>query len=241
MNLKQTMATLKKLGKPQNVKIFKRHGAGDDLYGVSFADFDKLKKQIRIDHLLAQQLWATENTDARTLATMIADPQQLTASSADAWLREVSFSLLIGMHASLVARSPVALGRLKKWTTAKKESTRQCGYDLLCAMLRNEVDSLDDAVCLDLLKTIEKEIDDSANLARHAMNGALCAIGIFKPHLQKQAIAAARRIGKVKVDHGQTSCKTPDAAAYILKAAARHSKQKPASRPKAQRRATAKR
>jgi 3-methyladenine DNA glycosylase AlkD len=236
MNLKQTMATLKKLGKPQNVKIFKRHGAGDDLYGVSFADFDKLKKQIKIDHDLAQQLWATGNTDARTLATMIADPEQVTVSTADAWLREVSFSLLIGLHATLVARSPVALSRLKKWTKAKKESTRQCGYDLLCAMLRNDSESLDDARCLDVLKTIEREMEGSANLARHAMNGAVCAIGIFKPHLQKQAIASARRIGKVEVDHGETSCKTPDAEAYILKAAARQSKKKPTSRPKAKRR-----
>jgi len=33
--------------------------------------------------------------------------------------------------------------------------------------------------------------------------------------------AAARRIGKVEVDHGDTSCKTPDAEPYILKASAR--------------------
>jgi len=39
--------------------------------------------------------------------------------------------------------------------------------------------------------------------------------------LKKEAIAAAGRIGKVEVDHGKTSCKTPDAAAYIKKASAR--------------------
>jgi len=30
-------------------------------------------------------------------------------------------------------------------------------------------------------------------------------------------LAAAKRIGKVEVDHGETGCKTPDAAAYIRK------------------------
>jgi len=56
---------------------------------------------------------------------------------------------------------------------------------------------------------------------RHAMNGALIAIGIRNPKLQEKAILTARKIGKAKVDHGETSCQTPDAEAYILKAAQR--------------------
>ena len=34
----------------------------------------------------------------------------------------------------------------------------------------------------------------------------------------------AQRIGKVDVEHGDTSCKTPDAAEYIRKAAQRQSR-----------------
>jgi hypothetical protein len=33
-------------------------------------------------------------------------------------------------------------------------------------------------------------------------------------------VTAAQRIGAVEVDHGETGCKTPDAAAYIAKARA---------------------
>ena len=36
--------------------------------------------------------------------------------------------------------------------------------------------------------------------------------------LRKAALVAAKRIGKVEVDHGDTACKTPDAAEYIEKA-----------------------
>ncbi|HEX7343423.1 MAG TPA: DNA alkylation repair protein, partial [bacterium] len=74
------------------------------------------------------------------------------------------------------------------------------------------------------LTIIEREIHRSKNRVREAMNGALIAIGMRNEKLQKQAIAAARRIGKVVVDHGETGCKTPDAEAYILKAAARSKK-----------------
>jgi hypothetical protein len=49
----------------------------------------------------------------------------------------------------------------------------------------------------------------------------LIAIGIRNSALEKKALAAARQIGKVAVDHGETGCKTPDATAYIQKARAR--------------------
>jgi hypothetical protein len=42
-------------------------------------------------------------------------------------------------------------------------------------------------------------------------------IGSRNVALRKAATAAAKRIGKVDVDHGDTACKTPDAASYIEK------------------------
>jgi hypothetical protein len=39
-------------------------------------------------------------------------------------------------------------------------------------------------------------------------------------------LAAAARIGPVEVDHGETGCKTPDAAAYIKRGSDRHGKKR---------------
>ena len=50
------------------------------------------------------------------------------------------------------------------------------------------------------------------------MNQAVIAIGCRSAALRKSATAAAKRIGKVEIDHGNTACKTPDAAEYIDKA-----------------------
>lgn len=71
------------------------------------------------------------------------------------------------------------------------------------------------------LETIERDIHQRANRVREAMNSALIAIGMRSPALEEQALAIAAAIGKVHVDHGDTGCKTPDAAAYIHKARAR--------------------
>jgi hypothetical protein len=61
------------------------------------------------------------------------------------------------------------------------------------------------------------------------MNQAVIGIGVRNDALRRLAVAAAKRIGKVEVDHGETGCKTPDAAAYIEKTVA-YRKQKAADR-----------
>lgn len=227
MTFEETMQTLKSKGTAQNVKIYKRHGAGDTLFGVSFAELTKLRKKIKVAHDLSVELWATGNTDAQTLALMVADPEQLKPGVADAWLREISYDLLAGYLAQLVARSPIAESRLNKWTGQKKEYVRSCGFALLSELLRVAPEVVSEDRCREFLKQIESEIHGSANRARNSMNGALCSIGIFVPELRAEAIAAAERIGTVDVDHGETSCTTPDAAAYIRKAA---TKKKPSRR-----------
>ena len=68
------------------------------------------------------------------------------------------------------------------------------------------------------LRVIEKKIHEQPNWVRDAMNSALIAIGVRNPALTEAALKVAKAIGKVEVDHGDTSCKTQDAAACIHKA-----------------------
>jgi hypothetical protein len=101
------------------------------------------------------------------------------------------------------------------------EFRRHLGYGILGARLKDNPDSLSDADAEKVLATIEKKIHSSPNWARYAMNGALISIGVFKPTLRERATAAAKRIGKVEVDHGETYCKTPDAVLQLEKASRR--------------------
>ena len=48
MTYREAMKELKMLGTAQNRKVYKRHGAGEDLFGVSFANLGKLQKKIKI-------------------------------------------------------------------------------------------------------------------------------------------------------------------------------------------------
>ena len=216
------LATLRQLGKPSAAAIYRRHGAAGEVWGVSFADLAALAKRIKTDHALARSLWASRVVDAQTLALMVADPAALTPAAAGRWLRESRAPVLLHYLALLVARTDFAADLAAAWAKSPDDFTRTAGYSLLGALLVNG--SLTDAACRKSLAQIEKTIHASPNRARHAMNMAVIAIGVHKPALEQDAIAAARRIGKVQVDHGETGCKTPDAEAYIRKATARRSR-----------------
>ncbi len=101
------------------------------------------------------------------------------------------------------------------------------GYQLLSHLARTD-DTLTDAYLEEYLERIEAGIATAKNRVKHSMNGALISIGMRNPRLEKKAVAAARRIGKVEVDHGKTSCKTPDAVAYIRKGVEHKRKKKTA-------------
>ena len=47
MNFDEVIQTLEEMGTAQNRKIYARHGVGETMFGVSFANLNTLKKQIK--------------------------------------------------------------------------------------------------------------------------------------------------------------------------------------------------
>ena len=220
MTAAETLKELESLGSEQTRTTYKRHGVKGPLFGVSYASLGKLVKKIKVDHELAQALWASGNYDARILATMIADPRRGDSKLADAWAKDLDCHTLTGALANYLGQTSLARAKMEKWTTAKGECIACTGWHLL-SFLSTRPSDLPDALFENYLAIIEKEIQQSRNRVKQAMNGALISIGQRKPPLKKKALAVAKKIGKVHIDHGDTDCKTPDAAAYIEKAWAR--------------------
>jgi len=234
MNQTEVMKRLKTLGSEQTRRTFARHGITAEMYGVRYGDLSKLVKKIGTDQELAEQLWETSNHDARVLATMIADPARIKASLVDRWVKAVDNGLMLDAIAKLAAKTATAPTRMKKWMKARQEWIAATGWQLLAALLCDNYEELGDDELAGYVDHIEAHIHHSPNEVRSSMNGALIALGLRNAPLHRKAIAAAKRIGKVDVDHGQTACKTPDAAAYIKKALARRSREKTVLKKKRQ-------
>ena len=216
MTAQATLQELETLGTAQNCKIYRRHGVGEPLFGVSHAHLGALAKRIKVDQALAEELWASGNHDARVLATMVADPKQVTDTLAESWAAALDNYVLTDALAGLLSRTDLAHPLLERWTGSPEEWRGRAGWHLLAQFALKDT-RLPDAFFTPFLEVIEQEIHSRKNRVREAMNNALIAIGARSEALERQALAVAARIGTVHVDHGQTNCKTPDAAAYIAK------------------------
>ena len=56
MTTQDIPATLEKLGKAQTAAIYKRHGSGDNVFGVLTSELAKLQTKIKVDQSLAKEL-----------------------------------------------------------------------------------------------------------------------------------------------------------------------------------------
>ena len=232
MDIQDAMNQLQEMGTAQNRKIYARHGVGENMFGISYANLNKLAKAAKRDHSLALELWATGNHDARVLAAMVADPAQADESLLEAWLADLDSYVITDAFSGFVGKTSLARGKGEEWISSDGEWPGRAGWHLV-AHLAMKDQGLPDAYFAAHLATIESEIHASKNRVKDAMNSALISIGIRNDALEEQALAAADRIGKVEVDHGETGCKTPDAADYIRRTLARRRQKAAAAAEKA--------
>ena len=216
MNKSEVMKTLKAAGNESARKTYTRHGITGDAFGVRYADLYKLQKEIGTDQELAEQLWATGNHDARVLATLILEPAKIEASTLDEWVETVTSQITLDAVGVTAGKSPAAITCMKKWIQSEQEWIAATGWHVL-TVLASQPGSLPEEEFASYIDHIQNNIHSSPNRVRHSMNQAVISIGVRNEKLQEKALAVAKAIGKVKVDHGDTSCKTPNAAAYIKK------------------------
>ncbi|KEO83262.1 DNA alkylation repair protein [Tumebacillus flagellatus] len=225
MEFPELINRLESYGTEQNRKIYRRHGAGENLYGVSTANLKQLKKEIKQDQALAEQLWGTGNYDARILATMIADPKQMQPELLEKWVQEDRSYPVLDALAALAAKLPDPTVWIDEWTSSDDEWIGYAGWHLLAQVATHDKKYPDDYFA-PFLSNIETTLQTSKNRTKHGMNNALIAVGLRSEALEAEAVRIAKSLGKVVVDHGETDCKTPDAIAYIEKTKARRAKSK---------------
>lgn len=231
MTLPQLLTRLRRAGSAQTRKIYARHGAQEPMFGVSYAVLKDLAKEIGIDDDLAVALWDSGNHDARMLAVRIADPALGSVARLNRWVRDADGPLAADAVGAYASRTKHAAGRVALWTKSRREWTAVAGWMAL-AFLATFDEETSEEWFEPYVRTLAAGIHARPNSAREAMNRALIAIGCRTPKLRRLATAAASRIGPVDVDHGDTCCETPDAAAYIAKTWAHRARKSGRTTPK---------
>ena len=219
MTLKDVMSALQAKGDPTIKRIFFRHGAKEPFFGVRVGDMKPIAKAIKGRQDLALALYATGNGDAQYLAGMVADGARMSRQELIAWARTASWRMVSGTTVPWVASEhPQGFALALRWIDAKAEGVAVAGWATLGAWVATHPDDdLDIKTLTALLARVEKTIHDERNLVREQMNSFVIAVGTYVGPLAARALATARKVGKVEVDVGDTDCRIPDAATYILK------------------------
>ena len=118
----------------------------------------------------------------------------------------------------MTVENPAGRALALEWMKSKNESVASSGWCTYSGLVATQADHAPDLAEVErLLGTMVKEISAAPNRLRYTMNGFVIAVGSYVKPLLKQAQAAARQLGAVSVDMGDTACKVPLAAAAIAK------------------------
>lgn len=218
LSLTEAMAALEAAGSEQTRKTWRRHGITGPMFGVNFSTLKTLRKRIGVDHALAAALWDTGNYDARNLAAKVADPARMSAEELDRWAHGTGTARACAPYvAMLAAEGPHAAAKAEQWIGAQDATERSAGWSLLGQLANLDVDR-PDAWFAAHVERIEHAVHTAPNDERDGMLRALIQIGCRSEGLRAQVLEAARRIGPVEVDYGDTACEVPDVAQQVEKA-----------------------
>jgi hypothetical protein len=190
------------------------------VYGVSVADLKIVARTIKGQQALGCELYATGIMDAMYLAGMVAEGAQMTEAQLNQWADAAANLQMISEYTVpwVTVENPHARELALSWIQSKKEHVVTSGWTAYSGLLATQPDdALDLAEIEGLLNTVVKSITTAPNRVRYTMNGFVIAVGSYVKPLLKQAKAAARQVGAVTVDVGDTACKVPLATAYIEK------------------------
>jgi 3-methyladenine DNA glycosylase AlkD len=219
MTAAEIIDELKSLGSANIKKVLLNHGAVEPVLGVKIEDLKKIQKRVKMDYQLALELYDTGIYDAMYLAGLVADDLKMTKKDLQHWVNNATSQSLCNYTVAWVAaesRHGWELGC--KWIDSKKENVAVCGWGTLsCLVGIKPDDELDLLVLQRLLERIERGVSKEPNRVRYTMIGFVIAVGSYVLPLSDSALQTAKRIGRLGVDVGDTSCKVPYAPDYIEK------------------------
>jgi 3-methyladenine DNA glycosylase AlkD len=215
----QVVAELKKKGDAQTRKTFARHGAPDGFLGVKIGELKLIAKKIKGNQKLALSLYETGIADAMYLAGIVADGSEMTRAQLQSWADGASWHMISDYTIpGVTCESQHARDLALKWIKSKKESVASSGWCTYSGIVATRPDDeLDLTEIEGLLNQVVKQIHSAPNEVRSTMNSFVISVGAYVKPLLKKAKEAAKAIGKVAVDVGDTACKVPLATEYIEK------------------------
>jgi 3-methyladenine DNA glycosylase AlkD len=194
-SVQQILERLKAQARPDQVEGMARYGmTAQGRLGVSVPQLRKLAKEVGQDHSLALALWKTGIPEARIVAAMIADPQELTGEQMEEWVKDLnSWDVCDQVCMNLFEKTPLAWPKILAWAEREEEFVKRAAFALIACLAWHDKQAQDEQF-IALLPLLKRGSTDERNYVKKAVNWALRNVGKRNPRLNRAAIAAAQEI-----------------------------------------------
>jgi 3-methyladenine DNA glycosylase AlkD len=210
------MADLAALEDPKTRQVNEKHG---DDHAVNLSRLREVAKRLKTQQDLARQLWATGDSAARLLATLICRPKAFERDELDVMLREARTPKVHDWLVSyVVMNNPHAESLRVAWMADPDPAVGSAGWALTTDRVTKKPEGLDLAGLLDV---IEAEMKDAPDRLQWAMNRCLAQIGIDHAEYRARAIDIGERLEVLKDYPTPPNCTSPFAPIWITEIVSR--------------------
>lgn len=189
------LAVLLGLAKPENVEGMRHFGMlGENRLGIAIPELRRLAKEHGKDHEMALKLWASNIPEARILASMIEDPEEVSLYQVEEWVAGFeSWDVCDQVCMNLFEKVPSAVGRIPAWAAREEEFVRRTAFSLIACLAWHDKKSTDESF-IAYFPLIKQAASDERNFVKKAVNWALRNIGKRNPALNQSAITLAEEL-----------------------------------------------
>lgn len=195
MKTESVLSQLKSLSNLEARAGMARFGINPDhAYGISIPKLQQIAKGVGRNRVLASELWASGIHEARILACMVEDPQQIEEDQLESWVLEFnSWDLCDQCCNRLFSKTVHARAKALQWAKRDEEFVKRAGFVLMAVLAVHDRKATDDSFD-PFLELIASEAADERNFVKKAVNWALRQIGKRNLVLNKAAVAVAEKM-----------------------------------------------
>lgn len=195
VTVEEVLADLLAQADPVGVEGMARFGSRPaHALGLTMPFLRQKAREIKRNHSLALELWATGVHEARILASLLADPKQVTPELMEDWVNDFdSWDVCDQVCANLFNKTPYAYGKAVEWCHRETDYVRRAGF-VMIAVLAVHDKKASDEVFLPFFPLIKQYSGDDRNFVKKAVNWALRQLGKRNAALRERAIKCALEI-----------------------------------------------
>lgn len=197
MQYPEVITRLKAMANAENVAGMARFGiSSNNTLGISIYDLRRVAREIKKDHALAQELWASGIHEARILASFIDEPDKVTEAQLERWVGDFDSWDTVDQVSELIAKTPYALKKIHEWSRRDEEFVKRAAFSLI-AEISFYNKKMSDREFEKFFAVIKSASTDERNFVKKAVNWALRNIGKRNRALNQRAIEVAKEIQKL--------------------------------------------